>query len=526
MNIPCDSKITCECAPSPLTSYSSEEPEANVFTCENRITCPCTTNPITNFSSEDPDRFVWLGRKFSKAVVPPLHIPATDSNQDCSSFSGSTNSQEDADYCADNAQQECETQQSAASPCDICNGSTQNNATFGIHSTEGSGSGCCDPDSTAPAECCCDHTPSNPNDPPVQPPPGGGGPHTPPGGGGRPPQSYPNTPQTCTKDCGGGQVISFTAPAGRFVALSQAWANQLAYNYACEQLAARIDCTPGGGGDHCHYFCYGDDVDFQVSTVLEGYQDVVFEIINGELPLDLGMDTLGNITGTVYETGRFDLTVKAIVGDLATLVVDVCINVMGLDNHTLPNGTTGTAYSATLTASGGTGPYTYTASGLPTGLTCSAAGVISGTPIISSGVNDYAVDVTITDSTGRECNDVADLHINNGASFALNLIIGIQKDPGGISFSGEFVGFGLVSGHGCSDSGCGGPGNGITYNVTAYKNTIYQARVSADAGTSMSHACFQPNVVAGLTFIGSIANPHLVPSYGPGQWYNWTFYWS
>lgn len=51
---------------------------------------------------------------------------------------------------------------------------------------------------------------------------------------------------------------------------------------------------------------------------------------------------------------------------------------------TLPHGTAGTAYSATLTASGGLGaPYVFSlavGSHLPPGLSLSSAGVISGTP--------------------------------------------------------------------------------------------------------------------------------------------------
>jgi len=47
---------------------------------------------------------------------------------------------------------------------------------------------------------------------------------------------------------------------------------------------------------------------------------------------------------------------------------------------TLPAGTVGAAYSQTLTAAGGTGPYTWSAVNLPAGLSLSAAGVLSGTP--------------------------------------------------------------------------------------------------------------------------------------------------
>ncbi len=47
---------------------------------------------------------------------------------------------------------------------------------------------------------------------------------------------------------------------------------------------------------------------------------------------------------------------------------------------TAPSGQVATAYNQTLTASGGTPPYTWSAVGLPAGITLSAAGVLSGSP--------------------------------------------------------------------------------------------------------------------------------------------------
>ena len=55
----------------------------------------------------------------------------------------------------------------------------------------------------------------------------------------------------------------------------------------------------------------------------------------------------------------------------------------------LPNGVTNAVYSATLTADGGTLPYTWsrTSGSLPPGLTLSGDGVISGTPTTTGTFN-------------------------------------------------------------------------------------------------------------------------------------------
>jgi N-acetylneuraminic acid mutarotase len=71
-----------------------------------------------------------------------------------------------------------------------------------------------------------------------------------------------------------------------------------------------------------------------------------------------------------------------------------------LSPSSLPGGTLATAYSQTITATGGLAPYTFavTAGALPPGLSlASATGVLSGTPAL---LGSYSFTVTATDSTG------------------------------------------------------------------------------------------------------------------------------
>ncbi len=79
-----------------------------------------------------------------------------------------------------------------------------------------------------------------------------------------------------------------------------------------------------------------------------------------------------------------------------------------LISGTLANGVVGKVYSASLTASGGVSPYTWSATGVPSGLSF-ANGVLSGTP---RKAGTFSLAVTVTDSLGAKVTTTYTVKIN------------------------------------------------------------------------------------------------------------------
>ena len=99
------------------------------------------------------------------------------------------------------------------------------------------------------------------------------------------------------------------------------------------------------------------------------------------------------VTLTAHDT---ESTPKTATTSL-TITVSAAAAAVKITTGSLPGGTLRKAYSATLTATGGTGTPTWAATGLPTGLSINAAtGAIAGTPAASG---TFAVTVTATAGT-------------------------------------------------------------------------------------------------------------------------------
>lgn len=127
---------------------------------------------------------------------------------------------------------------------------------------------------------------------------------------------------------------------------------------------------------------------------------------SGALPAGLSL-TSGtcSLTGTPTTAGSYPVVITATdsASPADTFTGPVTVTVQPIPALTftgsLPDGTVGQAYTQTLAASGGVGPYTYavTAGAPPAGLTLSAGGVLSGTPT-APGASSFTI--TATDSEG------------------------------------------------------------------------------------------------------------------------------
>ena len=143
---------------------------------------------------------------------------------------------------------------------------------------------------------------------------------------------------------------------------------------------------------------------FEAALVATGGQRPhTWQVAGGVLPPGLALSSAGRISGTPQAAGQFAFSVRVSDGSgrlaSASLVLTT-LNPLRVLTTSLPEVEAGSAYQATLQATGGTPPYRWTVvdGGLPDGLVLTANGVVSGT---SSGGSPTSVVAAATDSSGR-----------------------------------------------------------------------------------------------------------------------------
>jgi uncharacterized protein (TIGR03437 family) len=150
---------------------------------------------------------------------------------------------------------------------------------------------------------------------------------------------------------------------------------------------------------------------------VNGTQPYTFSIVNGSLPLGLALNNSGGISGTPTQAGSFLITfrVQDTQGANATVSLTLTVSTSSLSilSSALPNGQVGQSYTSTLSASGGTTPYTFSVVGgaLPPGLNLGANGNISGVPTTAG---SYQATFRVTDATGATAQVTIGILITSG----------------------------------------------------------------------------------------------------------------
>jgi hypothetical protein len=258
-----------------------------------------------------------------------------------------------------------------------------------------------------------------------------------------------------------------------------------------------------------------------------GIAPYTYSIIAGNLPAGLALSAEGVLSGTPVASGSFDFTVQVTDStDPAasfqhdyTLQID--LPVLTIQPETLPQGTSGHAYNATISATGGVGSYTFAlaAGALPDGLTLSTAGVLSGMTL-ENGSYDITIQTTDTatsaiaqraytltfelpvlglnptalpDAIANKAYNQTISGVNGAAPYTFELIGG--SPPGGFTFDEAT---GILSGQSAS------PGSG-TFTIRVEDQTgataeqvytlrIVEEQLSADRMPPSVETCQEQNV--------------------------------
>jgi len=213
-------------------------------------------------------------------------------------------------------------------------------------------------------------------------------------GTGHPFTIFPNDAETCVVKCPDGLPFSYTQPLGSALGLSRFQADALALEIACAKAKQHRICLSALSQTEV---CVGSK--FSGTIVASGSTVSALNTIwtnpGGGLPPGISMafgigGATQTLSGTATTAGSYTFTITALTpsGDFMSKSYTICV--VDALPKTLPNATSGTPYTQTLTAVCGKTPLNWqvTSGALPAGLSLDqTTGIISGTPTQSGTFN-------------------------------------------------------------------------------------------------------------------------------------------
>ncbi len=226
----------------------------------------------------------------------------------------------------------------------------------------------------------------------------------------------------------------------------------------------------------------------QTFSASDGTSPYTFSVPPNSLPPGLTLSSSGVLSGTPTTTGTFSfsLTVRDSNGVVGTDSLSLTVvGAVTIATNSLPSATSGVAYSASLTPSGGTPSYTWsiTSGTLPSGLTLSANGTLSGT---TSSTGSFNITIKVQDGDGASASKTFTLTIASSSSPPTVTCSGTPTSPA----PGQQVTF--------TASGSGGTGaltytwsapidaTGQTITVAAPSTSSFSATVTATDSTPLT----------------------------------------